>query len=431
MRTFLTVWLGQLGSSVGSRMTHFTITLWAWDLTQQATALALVGFFTQVPMLLVTPFAGVIVDRWNRKRLMMVGDAVAGASTVVILWLYTSGQLQIWHLYGAGAINGTFTQIQQLAYTTSMALMVPERHYSRAVSLNFLAGYGANILGPAIAGTLYPIIGLVGILLIDLGTFVMATLTVLLATIPQPPVTVAPVALVNDLAVGFRYLAQRPGMIGILVTAALFQLMNGIGNAIHAPMILARSHGSAQTLAIISAMAGIGGVFGAVLMAIWQGPRPRIYGVLLGMVGAGLSKLGLGLGHNLGLWVPMQFCSSFNFPIMGGSGNAIWLSKVPPDLQGRVFSISVLIKGLVSPIGRLLVGPVADHVFEPAMMPDGQLAPIFGGLFGTGRGAGMAVIYSFAGLVMVLIGLCGFLYPPLRTVEAVLPDVKRPVARNL
>ena len=422
MRIFLTIWLGQLGSTIGSRMTSFALTLWAWDLTQQATALALVGFFTQLPQMLTTPFAGVIVDRYSRKQLMMVGDAAAVFSTIVILWLHTNNQLQIWHLYGAGAINGMFGQLQQLAYAASMTLMVPERHYSRALSLNFLSGYGSNIIGPAIAGTVYPIVGLTGILLVDLGTFAIATVTLLLATIPQPQPPDIPLAIGKDLAVGFRYLSQRPGMVGILITAALFQFIFQITSALHAPMILARSGGSAQTLATVYTTAGIGGVVGAILITTWGGPRPRIYGVLLGMIGAGLSRAGFSLGHSLTLWIPAQFCLSFNFPVMGSSGNAIWLSKVPPDLQGRVFSISVLIKGLMAPLGRLAAGPLADRIFEPAMMPGGQLVPIFGHLFGTGRGAGMAVLCGLASIAMTLVGLCGFLYQPLRTVEATLPD---------
>ena len=422
MRTFLTILLGQLGSNVGSRMASFAITLWAWDLTQQATALALVGFFTQLPQLLATPFTGVIVDRYSRKHLMMVGDAAAAVSTVVILWLYSRNQLQIWHLYGAGAINGVFGQLQQLAYTASVTLMVPERHYSRALSLNFLSGYGSNILGPAIAGAVYPLIGLSGILLTDLGTFVMATLTVLSATIPQPKAPETPLALGKDLVVGFRYLAQRPVMLAILGIVALFQLIFQITSALHAPMILARSGGSAQVLATVYATAGIGGVLGAVLMTTWGGPRPRIYGVLLGMIGAGLSRAGFSVGRSFTLWLPMQFCLSFNFPMMGSSGNAIWLSKVPPDLQGRVFSISVLFKGLMAPLGRLVAGPLADRVFEPAMMPGGKLVPIFGNLFGTGRGAGMAVLCGIASVAMTLVGLCGFLYQPLRTVEETLPE---------
>lgn len=422
MRTFLIIWLGQLGSSVGSRMTSFAMTLWVWDLTQQATALALVGFFTQLPQMLATPFAGVIVDRYSRKQLMMVGDAIAALSTLVILWLHISDHLQIWHLYGAGAINGMFGQLQQLAYTASMTLMVPQRHYSRALSLNFLSGYGSGILGPAIAGAIYPVVGLTGILLVDLVTFAIATLTILLATIPQPQISATSLAFRQDLAVGFRYLCERPGLMGILVTAALFQLAFQMTAALHAPMILARSGGSSQILATVYATSGVGGVMGALLITMWGGPRSRIYGVLLGMIGAGLSRVGFSLGRSLALWMPMQFCLAFNFPLMGSSGNAIWLSKVPPNLQGRVFAISILIKGLMSPIGRLAAGPLADRVFEPAMMPGGWLVPLFGPLFGTGRGAGMALLCGFAAIAMILVGLGGYLYPPLRNVESTLAD---------
>jgi len=427
MRAFITVWLGQMGSAIGSRMTHFAIILWVWNLTEQATAIALIGFFTQVPRMVITPFAGVIVDCWNRKRLMMVGDTVAGVSTVVILVLHLNGSLSLWHLYGTGAVNAAFSQIQQLAYTTSMTLMVPERHYSRALSMNFLSGYGAGIFAPALAGTLYALIGLTGILMIDFATFAIAISTVITVAIPQP--TAAPKSLniatvIQDIGTGFRYIGDRPGMIGILVTASLFQFVHEISNAIHSPMILARTGNNAQALAIVSATSGIGGVVGALAMTTWGGPKRRIHGVLLGMVGAGLSKIGFSLGRNPILWVPMQFLSSLNFPLIGSSGNTIWLRKVSPELQGRVFSVSLLIKGAIPPLGRLMAGPLADDVFEPAMMPTGRLAPLLGGTFGTGAGAGMAVIYGLSAIAMVLIGLGGYLYRPLRVVEDTLPDHK-------
>lgn len=425
MQAFVTVWLGQMGSAIGSRMTHFAVILWAWNLTEQATAIALIGFFTQVPRMLITPFAGVIVDCWNRKRLMMVGDTVAGVSTVVIFVLHINGHLALWHVYVTGAINATFSQIQQLAYTTSMTLMVPQRHYPRAMSLNFLSGYGAGIFAPALAGTLYGLVGLSGILVVDLATFAIAISMVMAVAIPQPQSPAQPLSVssvVQDVKFGFRYIGDRPGMLGILVTAALFQFVHEISNAIHSPMILARTHNNAETYALVSATAGIGGVAGALLMTTWGGPRRRILGVLLGMIGAGLSKIGFSLGQRPGIWVPMQFCSSLNFPLIGSSGNTIWLSKVSPELQGRVFSVSLLIKGAVPPLGRLIAGPLADGVFEPAMMPTGRLSPILGGIFGTGAGAGMAVLYMLSAIAMLLVGVGGFLYRPLRIVEDALPD---------
>ena len=172
MRNFITIWLGQLVSTFGSRMTSFATTIWAWEITGQATALALVNFFTLLPSIFITLFAGAIVDRWNRKLLMIVGDTVAVFSTIAILALYLTNSLQIWHLYALGAFNGAFGEIQELAYTASLSQLVPPQQYTRASSMNSTLHYGSIIIAPALAGTLYYIVGLAGIGLIDIVTFI-------------------------------------------------------------------------------------------------------------------------------------------------------------------------------------------------------------------------------------------------------------------
>ena len=186
MRTFTLIWFGQLVSTIGSYMTEFALTLWAWEVTGSATALALVGFFSQLPRIPITLVAGFIVDRFNRKHLMMLGDSMAALSTIGIGILFLADGLQIWHLYLAASVNGGFGQIQGLAYRTSISSMVPPQQLTRANSLNSAVHYGSTIFGPALAGVLYPLIGLMGILLIDLVTFGVAIATLLSVRIPQP-----------------------------------------------------------------------------------------------------------------------------------------------------------------------------------------------------------------------------------------------------
>ncbi|VEP17310.1 Major Facilitator Superfamily transporter (fragment) [Hyella patelloides LEGE 07179] len=186
MRKFILIWFGQLVSTIGSHMSEFALTLWAWQLTGSATALALVGFFSQVPRIFISLFAGIIVDRTNRKYLMILGDGIAAISTLAILILYLIGQLAIWHLYLAALINGGFGQIQQLAYSTSITLLVSSKNYTRANSMKWIVHYGSSIIAPGIAGFLYPIFGLGGILPIDLMTFFIANATLLWISIPQP-----------------------------------------------------------------------------------------------------------------------------------------------------------------------------------------------------------------------------------------------------
>lgn len=185
MRKFILIWFGQLVSTVGTYMSDFALTLWAWELTGSATALALVGFFSMLPSILVSLFAGILVDRFNRKYLMILSDGMAAISTVGILVLHLTGNLAIWHLYLAASITGGFGQIQELAYSTSITLLVSPLNYTRANSMNSVVHYGSNIIAPAIAGVLYPIIGLGGILPIDLATFIVAIATLVWIRIPQ------------------------------------------------------------------------------------------------------------------------------------------------------------------------------------------------------------------------------------------------------
>ena len=405
MRTFLLVWFGQLISTIGSYMTEFALILWAWDLTGSTTALALVGFFSQLPRIPITLFAGIVVDRYSRKRLMIVGDSVATLSTLGIALLYTTDTLQIWHLYLAAALNGGFGQIQSLAYQASVSLLVPRTQLTRANSLLVSVHYGSAILGPALAGLLYPLIGLLGILCLDLVTFGVAIALLLTCSIPRPPSQPSnqQEPLFSQLTFGFRYIWQKPGLRSLLHMTALFWFFHDLGSAIYDPMILARTNGSAQALASTGAAAGIGGVTGAIVLSVWGGPKQRVRGLLASFIGAGLSKTVFGLGRSLQVWIPAQFCSSLNFPLLGSSENALWMESIPAAIQGRVFAANSLTIQSVSALGILLAGPLADQLLEPAMMTH-QLPG-----FGSGAGAGMAVLYTVCAMAMVLVGIGGFL----------------------
>jgi hypothetical protein len=237
MRTFVIVWGGQLVSTIGSYMTSFAITLWAWQLTDQATALTLIVFFNRAASLLIAPFAGGIVDglrpifgqRWSRKQLIILSDTVAALSTVVILLLHLTGHLQLWHFYVTSAINGIFSDIQELAYSTSIALMLPKQHYTRASSMVSILHYGPSIFAPALAGVLYYITGFISILWIDLFTFSIAIFTVLRVQIPQPIVSETQPqhqeSLWQEIFSGFRYVFARPGLSALLMISFKFTVL--------------------------------------------------------------------------------------------------------------------------------------------------------------------------------------------------------------
>jgi len=429
MLAFTIVWLGQVISLFGSAMTGFALTIWAWQLTGSATALALVGFFNFGPTVLLSPIAGALVDRWNRKLVMMLSDLAAGLSTVVILLLHATGNLQIWHLYVAGAFSGAFQAFQWPAYSAAITTMMPRGQYGRANGMVSLAEFGSGIFAPLSAGLLLGVIGIGGILLIDIVTFVVAIGALAFVHIPQPVETEegrkGRGSLWKESGYGFRYIVQRPSLLGLQLVFFAGNLMGSFGFTLLAPMILARTANSAPTLGSVQSAFGVGGLVGSLLLSAWGGPKRRVHGVLLGHILSGLlGQMVLGLGRGLPLWLAGAFMTMVIVPIINGSNQALWQSKVAPDVQGRVFATRRMIAQISAPAAMLMAGPLADRVFEPAMLPGGGLSGVFGWLVGAGPGAGMALMLVFSGLLVAAAGLGGYAFSAVRNAEEILPDHK-------
>lgn len=216
---------------------------------------------------------------------------------------------------------------------------------------------------------------------------------------------------------GFREVRQQPGLRTLLAVSALFWFAHDLGEAIYDPMILARTNGDAQALASTAAAAGVGGVIGAILLSVWGGPKRRIHGMLGGFIGAGLSKTVFGWGRSLQVWVPAQFCSSLHFPLLGSSETAIWMEKIAPVRQGRVFAANALVVQLVSAIATLIAGPCADRVFEPLMQSQNSISSVLSSVVSNEAGAGIAVLYIMTSLGLIAVGVSGYALPVLRTIE--------------
>jgi MFS family permease len=435
MTAFVLIWIGQFVSLLGTSMTRFALTIWAFQETGQATALALVGFFSFAPTILFSPLAGALVDRWNRKLVMILSDLAAGLSTVAILLLYVTGRLEIWHLYVAGAFAGAFEAFQFPAFSAAMSLMVPKAQYGRANGLVSLADSATTIVAPVLAGILLTFIGIGGVMTIDMITFVLAVAAVLLVTVPQPARSVEGAAAASNLwqesVYGIRYIWARKSLLGVQLTFTISNFFDAIGMILIAPMILARTGNNELILGTVQSALGIGGLVGGLVLATWGGPKRRIHGVLLGFIGSNLLGLvPLGLGQGVVVWSVAAFLILFFIPVINGSNQALWQAKVAPDVQGRVFATRRLIAQISGPLGMLIAGPLADRVFEPAMQGDTRLSAAFGPLFGTGPGAGMALLIVIAGLLGVTAGVVGYLVRTIREVDLRLPDHDAPVVQT-
>jgi MFS family permease len=434
LRPFITIWIGQLISILGSEITDFAVTIWAWEITGKATPLSLILLFAKVPSIIAATFAGTIVDRYNRKFLMFFGDTASCLSTIFLLILLLTNRLEIWHLYLTATINGLFGYFQDLAYSSSLSLLVPKQHYSRATVLNdYVSGFGANILAPALAGALYYLIGLSGIMAIDLITFCIAIYLLSLVKIPQPVSKNSSPEnnnLWSNLTFGFRYIIKHKSLLMMVIFLIIFYFIDRIISGIESPMILARSGNNTAIFASVHTATAIGGTIGGILISIWGGFKRRIHGVLLGTILTFTSAIAFGMSNTPSLWLITTFFAALFWPIIGSSENAIWMDKIPSDIQGRVFAARFLMTQLPLPIALGITGILADRLFEPAMMSGGSLAPFLGDLFGTGLGSGMAVQYTFFAFFGVILGLSGYAFHQLRNIETIIPDADLEVMSN-
>ncbi|MFC2083012.1 MFS transporter [Candidatus Bipolaricaulota bacterium] len=424
---FSIVWLGQFVSMIGSGMTRFALTIWAWQITGEATALALVGFFSFMPIVLFSPLAGAIVDRVNRKLVMIVSDLAAGLSTIAILILHLTGHLQIWHLYAAGFFAGAFESFQFPAYSAAITTMVDKKHYTRANAMLGMAGSASGIIAPMLAVPFLALLGINGVLTIDIVTFAFAVVVLLFVAIPQPQETATGRAsrgnLFQESMFGFKYIFTNRSLLGLQLVFFAINLTATMSMVLAAPMILARTGNNELILASTQVLFGIGGVVGGLLISTWGGPKRRVHGVLLGMIFSSLlGHITIGIGQSALFWGAGAFFMMFFLPLINGSNQAIWQAKVPADIQGKVFATRRLIAQISAPIAMILGGRLADLVFEPGMLPGGSLATIFGPLVGTGPGAGMGLMFVFTGLLGALVGLSGYLFPAVRNAEDLLPD---------
>jgi MFS family permease len=377
-------------------------------------------------MILFSPIAGALVDRMDRKLVMMLSDLGAGLATIGLFALLLADNLQIWHLYIAGAFTGVFQAFQFPAYSAAVSTMLPKEQYARANALLGLAESASTIVAPIAASGLYLFIGLRGIILIDIITFTFALFTLWFVVIPNPPRTdtgdSARGSLWTESLYGFRHILARPSLLGLQLVFFCGNFLASIIYVLMAPMLLARSGGDELVLGSVQSAVGVGGVIGGIALSAWGGPRRKVHGVLLGWAISGFWLAALGLGQILPVWISVGFLHSLFVPMINASNQSIWQAKVAPDVQGRVFATRRLIAQITTPVAMFIAGPLADQVFEPAMQPGGVFSRVFGPLVGTGPGAGMALMFVICGVLIIVVGLGGYLFGAVRNAETLLPD---------
>ncbi len=338
MRTFLIVWFGQLISLIGSQLTSFALGVWVYQNTDSITQFALISFFAMLPGLIIGPVAGALVDRYDRRRTMIVSDTVASLSTLGIALSVITGELQIWHIYLATTISSVSSAFQWTSYNASTILLVPKKHLIRASGMTQLSDALARLISPICGGFLVIFIQLQGVILLDLCTFVCALITILIVEFPKPKTTIAGKlskgSLIKESIYGWNYIKVRPGLMGLLMFFTINNFAVCTAEVLFTPLVL--SFSAANILGLVLSIAGSGMLISSIIISIFGGFKEGIKSIIVSEVLLGLCILLAGIKPSPTLIIISGFMAFFCLPISESSSNAIWQTKVEPDVQGKV-----------------------------------------------------------------------------------------------
>jgi MFS family permease len=422
-RIFQVLWAGQALSLLGTSMTRFALLIWAFEREQSVTSLALLGFFSTLTFILASPLAGVLVDRWDRRKVMLISDILSGLMTTALFFLNNRGELQVWHLYLANGFTGAFSAFQEPAFWATISLIVPDRHFARANGMVGLAKSAVTMLSPAFAGLLLQSAGLNWVMAADLFTLCLALASLLLIRLPSPPPSQegqqARGTCLQEMRFGARYISRQRGLLEILVVFFFINLFGTITYfTVHTPLILIRSGGDQVGLGIVRMVMGVGGIFGGLLISIWGVPRHKTRVFLLS---TGFSFLLCdfltAVSRSVPAWAIAGFIAELTIPFIVSPYYAIWQEVVPPDVQGRVFATREMLQVSSQPLGYLLGGLLADRIFEPALQGGTLISAWLSPLVGSGPGAGMAAMFICTAILGALTGFIGLVSPAIRRLD--------------
>jgi MFS transporter, DHA3 family, macrolide efflux protein len=416
-RHFLIAWAGQLVSNLGSRLSSFALGLWILRATGSTTQFAVTFIITTIPVILASPFAGAFADRWDRRRIMMLCDALAAVFTILLTVLSAAGHLVVWDIYLVAGLTALLDCFRTPAFSASIPLIVTGGQLPRANGMVQTGGAAAAIIGPPLAGVLVNSISMHGVLLIDALTFVVGVVTMALVAIPRPLTDTAKnsAGFWQEAVTGWRHVRRRVALLGLLGLYVFDHFVFAVASVLIVPLLLTFS-----TPAMVGsqyALSSCGLLLGGVALTAWGGPRKQINGVLLFSFFGGLCLAAHGLRPSFALVAAAGFVLFVLLAVIEASNASLWQTKVPSELQGRCFAVQQLFLNVAMAVGYCVAGPLSDHVFAPLLNEGGLLAGSVGLCIGVGPGRGIGLMFIILGALMSLVALGAYSLPAIRTLD--------------
>jgi DHA3 family macrolide efflux protein-like MFS transporter len=396
---FFTIWSGQALSLFGSALVQFALIWWLTQKSGSATVLALATLVGMLPQIVIGPFAGALVDRGNRRVIMIVADGTIAAFSLLLAYLFATGTVQIWHIYAVMAIRAVGGAFHFPAMSASTPLMVPNEQLTRINGLNQALQGVNSLVAPPLGALLLRILPTQGILLIDVGTAALAILSLLFIPVPQPEwheeLDKAKTGLMQDIRDALAYIRSIPGFTAIIFMALFVNFLLVPTGAL-TPLLITKHFGKgAIELGLMESSLGFGIIAGGILLSIWGGFKKKIVTSVTGIVGLGLGVMLIGLAPaNLFiLAIAGNIMLGLMIPIANGPIGALLQSIVRPDMQGRVMSLLNSGATAIAPLGLLIAGPFSDRL-------------------------GIRVWFWAGGILCVMVAIAAFFIPIIMNIES-------------
>jgi len=423
LQSFIILWSSQAISSLGSAVSSFAIIIWAYK--QQGTALSIttLAVCSYLPSILFCFAAGTLADRWNKKKIMLVSDFVAALGTLTVLLLFSTASLRIWHLYVINTILSFMNAFQNPAATVAVTLIAPKEQYVRISGMQAFSNSLITILTPALATTFLTFGGIQTVFIIDLISFAVA-FTALLFFIKIPTAignsSANKESFLKSCLVGFNFLREHRPIWKIILFFSFINLLASMaGNSIMPAMILARTNDNQIMLGMVSSSIGIGALVGSILVTIVRPAKSKTKAIFLSCaISFLLCEVLWGVGQNVAIWVFAAFAGNLPLPFLSANFTTIMRTKVPVEMQGRVFSTRNTFQFSTIPIGLFLGGFLADRIFEPFMLNASSVQQVLSNLVGTGKGSGMALIFLITGVMGFCVSLLGLKNPIYKSLDS-------------
>ena len=403
MRTFATLHLTQALSALGSAMTNYALIVWSYQAQGSALATALLSVCSYAPYVLMSIFAGALSDRWDKKRTMLVCDALAAACTLCVLLLLRGGLLRIWHLYVLNAVNGLMNTVQQPAGDVAVTLLTPKKHFQKASALRSFTGSINGILTPVIATAIFALAGIETVIIIDLATFAVAFVTLFFfVDIPQPEKAAERANVLKSAADGIRYLKRNRGIFDLIMFLAAINFVASVYNAALPAMLLSERGGGETALGVLNTVTGLSMVAGSLLASAAPEPKSRVRVICNTLlISMSTENFFLAFGRSLPVWCIGAVLGWIVIPLMNANLDVVMRSRIPVEMQGRVYAARNSFQFFTIPLGYAAGGMLVDNVFELLMaaQADGSLLAV---LFGTGKGSGAAMLFGVIAVLGVI-----------------------------